>query len=215
MSDPANGGSVYEVLPGTDKLFVQQRFAMMVNRYTISTVSPDGQNIGQPLLHVQQKRMKIKEDIGFFADEGRTQLALRIKARSVFEVAGQYDVELGNGQVIGSLKKRFGSSLLRSTWELRDQQGTVVATAHEKSMFMAVLRRVWGLIPYAENIPFFLPFHFTIFLGEPGTQEVGTYVRIPALRDRYLLDLTGDPQRRIDRRLAAAWTVALDALQDR
>ena len=35
------------------------------------------------------------------------------------------------------------------------------------------------------------------------------------LRDQYVLDLTGDTDRRVDRRIAVALAIALDALQNR
>jgi hypothetical protein len=77
---------------------------------------------------------------------------------------------------------------------------------------MARLRRLWGWIPYVGDIPFFIPFHFEINIGD---RKVGDYSRPPGITDRYVLDLTGDTERKIDRRVAMAFTIALDALQDR
>ncbi len=198
---------------GLDHLFVQQKFAPLVNRYTISTVAPDGRSPAQPLAFVQQKRMKVREQIDFFADEAKTVPLLRLKAQNVFEFRGMTDVLLPSGQVIGTFKKNFGKSLLRSSWTILGQGGQPVATAQESNLFIAILRRVWGLIPILNNVPFFLPFHFDF--ASPDGRPIGRYKRMAALRDRYLLDLSGDPQRWLDRRLALAFTVALDALQDR
>lgn len=201
-----------DALANVDQLFIQQRFALMVNRYDISTVAEDGKSPDQPVCFVQQKRMKILEEINFFADESQKQRVLQLKKRSVMEFHGSTDVLLPDGTVIGQLRKVFGQSLLRSTWEILDTQGNVVATARERSMPMAVLRRIWGFIPYIGDIPFFIPFHFEILIGD---KKVGDYTRPPGLTDRYLLDLRGDTERRIDRRVAMAFTIALDALQDR
>lgn len=196
-----------------DRFFVQQKFAPIANVYRISTVGPDG-NPAEPLAYVRQKRMKIREQIDFFTDESQSVPLMRLRARKVFEFRGMTDVLLPNGgQVIGSVKKNFAKSLLRSSWSVLDPAGREVATAREKSMFFAVLRRVWGLIPFVGDIPYFIPFHFDI-LGPDG-RLLGTYVRRWALRDRYLMDLSGDPQRWLDRRVMMAFTVALDALQDR
>jgi hypothetical protein len=123
------------------------------------------------------------------------------------------DVIVPSGQVIGSFKKEFGKSLLRSSWQILAPNGQVVATAQESNMVIAILRRIWGALPYVGDIPFFIPFHFDI--AYPDGRQIGRYRRIAALRDRYVLDLSGDPQRWLDRRLALAFTVALDALQDR
>jgi uncharacterized protein YxjI len=197
----------------TDQFFVQQQFAPLVNRYRISTVGPDGNSPGEFLCQVQQKRMKIREQIMFFADEARQVPVLELKSRRVMEFRGMVDVLLPDGQVIGVLRKVFGKSLLRSTWEVQDPEGRVVATAQESSQPIAILRRVWGAIPYLGEVPFMLPFHFDI--AAVTGQPLGRYRRIWSIRDRYVLDLTGDPERTLDRRVAMAFTVALDALQDR
>ena len=196
-----------------DRFFVQQQFAPIANIYRISAVGPDG-NPAEPVAYVRQKRMKIREQIDFYADESQSVPLLRLRARKVFEFRGMTDVLLPNGgQVIGSVKKNFAMSLLRSSWSVLDPAGREVATAREKSMFFAVLRRVWALIPFVGDIPYFIPFHFDIH--GPDGRLLGTYVRRWALRDRYLMDLSGDPQRWLDRRVMMAFTVALDALQDR
>ena len=196
-----------------DRFFVQQKFAPIANIYRVSTVGPDG-NPGEPLAFVRQKRMKIREQIDFYTDESQTVPLMRLRARKVFEFRGMTDVLLPDGgQVIGTLRKNFATSLLRSSWSVLDPAGREVATAQEKSMFFAVLRRVWGLIPFIGDVPYFIPFHFDVH--GPDGRLLGTYVRRWALRDRYLMDLSGDPQRWLDRRVMMAFTVALDALQDR
>jgi len=197
----------------TDQFFVQQQFAPLVNRYRISTVAPDGKSPGDFLCQVQQKRMKIREQITFFADEARQVPVLQLRARSIMDFRGMVDVVLPSGEVIGVLRKVFGASLLRSTWELQDPGGAVVATAQESSVPIAVLRRVWGFIPFVGDIPFLLPFHFDV--DAPDGRQLGRYTRIWSVRDRYVLDLAGDSERVLDRRVAMAFTVALDALQDR
>jgi hypothetical protein len=196
----------------TDQFFVQQRFAPLVNLYRISTVGPDGRSEGQPLAYVRQKRMRIREEITFYADEAQREPMLRLKARKVFEFRGRTDVQLPDGQVIGQLQKVFGASLVRSSWQILDARGNVVGTARESSLPMAILRRVWSALPILENIPVTPPFHFDIFVGG---RQIGRFTRLLAFRDRYLMDLTGDPERVLDRRVALAFCVALDALQDR
>lgn len=196
-----------------DRFFVQQKFAPIANIYRISAVGPDG-NPAEPLVYVRQKRMKIREQIDFYTDESQSMPVMRLQARKVFEFRGITDVLLPNGgQVIGSVRKNFARSLLRSSWSVLDPAGREVATAQERSMFFAVLRRVWALIPFVGDVPYFIPFHFEIH--GPDGRLLGTYVRRWALRDRYLMDLSGDPQRWLDRRVMVAFTVALDALQDR
>jgi uncharacterized protein YxjI len=200
-------------IAGLDQLFVQQKFAPIANRYLISTLGPDGRSAGELLAYVEQKRMKIREQIDFFTDETKQVPLMRLRARKVFEFRGMTDVLIPSGQVIGTFQKNFGKSLVRSAWTILAPGGQPLATAQESNLFLALFRRIWGVLPYVGDVPFFLPFHFDLFL--PDGRPIGGYKRVAAIRDRYVLDLSGDPQRWLDRRLALAFTVALDALQDR
>jgi hypothetical protein len=193
-----------------DAYFVDQLIRPIANLYRISTLGPDGSSPGQPLAFVRQKKLAIKEDIRFFADETEAEELFRIKARAVFEVRGRFDVTTPEGERIGLLEKVFGISLLRSTWRIYDANEQQVALAQEKSMPIAILRRAIDLVPYGELIP--ILFQFTILMDG---REVGELRRPIGLRDRYILKLGGDPDRRIDRRVAVALAIALDALQSR
>jgi hypothetical protein len=193
-----------------DAFFVDQLIRPIVNLYRISTLGPDGASPGEPLAFVRQKKLAIKEDIRFFADETEAEELFRIKARAVFEVRGRFDVTTPEGERIGLLEKVFGISLLRSTWRIYDANEQQVALAQEKSMPIAILRRAIDLVPYGELIP--IVFQFTILMDG---REVGELRRPIGLRDRYILKLGGDPDRRIDRRVGVALAIALDALQSR
>jgi hypothetical protein len=193
-----------------DAYFVDQLIRPIANLYRISTLGPDGSSPGQPLAFVRQRKLAIKEDIRFFADETEAEELFRIKARAVFEVRGRFDVTTPEGERIGLLEKVFGISLLRSTWRIYDANEQQVALAQEKSMPIAILRRAIDLVPYGELIP--IVFQFTILVDG---REVGELRRPIGLRDRYILKLGGDPDRRIDRRIAVALAIGLDALQSR
>ena len=202
---------VLERIASLDRFYIQQQFTLVVNKYTVSTVDSSG-GVGEPLLHVKQKRMKVREEIDLYADEDQRQKALQIKRRTVFELQGRTDVKLADGTIIGQLQKAFGKSLLRSTWEILDADGNLVATAQEQSVAVALLRRFGDFIPFAGWITNFLPFHFDIAIDG---RVVGTYIRQITIRDSYVMDLSQDTERRIDRRVAAAFAIALDALQSR
>jgi uncharacterized protein YxjI len=193
-----------------DAYFVDQLIRPIANLYRISTLGADGSSPGQPLAFVRQKKLAIKEDIRFFADETEAEELFRIKARAVFEVRGRFDITTPEGERIGLLEKVFGISLLRSTWRIYDANEQQVALVQEKSMPIAILRRAIDLVPYGELIP--IVFQFTILMDG---REVGELRRPIGLRDRYILKLSGDPDRRIDRRVAVALAIALDALQSR
>jgi uncharacterized protein YxjI len=193
-----------------DAFFIDQLIRPIANLYRISVLGPDGASPGEPLAFVRQKKLALKEDIRFFADDSEQEELFRIKARQLLELRGRYDVTTPEGERIGVLEKVFGRSLLRSTWRVLDAEEQHVATAQEKSMPVAILRRVIDLVPYGELVP--IVFQFVVLMDE---REAGELRRPIGLRDRYILRLGGDPERRIDRRVAVALAIALDALQSR
>lgn len=185
---------------------VKQRITMMVNRYEIRALVPGGEG---PLLAVaQQKRMAFKEQVTFYLDEARTQPVFSFKARQRLDLGATYDVFDGYGQPIGYFRKDFGKSLFRSTWHLG--AAGVEAVGTERNQTIAVLRRLWGFIPYLGDLPVPFVFHFD-FVDAAG-QLVLTSERKRSLRDKYEITVPG---RRLDPRVAAAMAVALDALQSR
>ncbi|MBA2295173.1 MAG: hypothetical protein H0W16_08560 [Actinobacteria bacterium] len=186
-----------------DTFVVDQLIRPIANLYRISAG-------GQPVAFVRQKKFALKEDIRFFADESETTELFRIKARSMLELGGRYDVTAPDGEQIGAVEKVFGRSLLRSTWRLVGVDDRELGVAKERSQLWALVRRAIDLVPYGELIP--IVFHFTI---DSGDRHLGDFTRRLGIRDTYDLDLTGDTERTIDRRLAIALAVALDALQSR
>jgi uncharacterized protein YxjI len=184
-------------LQSLDRFVVRQRITMMVNRYEIRS-SADGEVFAL----AQQKRMTLKEQVTFYADENRSVPVFGFKARNVLDVHGVTDVFDEQGNLIGTFSKAFGASLLRSTWYV-DQPGRPRLTGAERSMPIALLRRFTEID--------FLPYHFD-FVGPDGGEPAMSVERKWAVRDTY--DVTvRDPG--LDRRLAAAMAVALDALQSR
>jgi uncharacterized protein YxjI len=197
-----------------DRFYISQRFTAMVNRYEVSTLGPDEKSAGEPVCFVEQRRMKLKEDLRAFTDDSKTTEVFRIKAQQVWDPRATYDVTDPNGQLIGQLQKVFGKSLLRSTWRIHGADGNEVAWAQERSLFVALVRRFVGLVPFIgeflELLP--IPYHFDYYKGE---DRIGGLERILGVRDRYRLDLSGDTERALDRRVVIALAVGLDALQAR
>jgi len=191
-----------------EHFFVQQRLTMMVNRYEIRAAAPDGSE-GPVVALAQQKRMAFREHVTFYADEDRRNPVFSFRARQRIDLGATYDVLDAEGQPIGWFRKRFGTSLLRSTWELSAADGSAV-TGTERSGGVAIARRLWDVLPIIENFPSPFLFHFD-FTDSSG-QVVMSSERKATLRDRYVVHVPGH---RVDGRVAAAMAVALDALQSR
>ena len=190
-----------------ERFAVEQKITMMVNRYEIRALDADG-NPGAALAVAQQKRMAFKEQVTFYTDESRQTPVFGFKARQRMDLGATYDVTDAQGSPIGSFRKDFGKSLLRSTWHI-DANG-VSATGQERSQGVAIGRRVWEMLPVISEIP--APFVFHFDFHDAGGQLVMSSVRRRSLRDRYVVDVPGG---RLDGRVAAAMAVALDALQSR
>jgi uncharacterized protein YxjI len=197
-----------------DVFLLRQRWAPVINRYEFTLPAADG-SPGEPVCFVEQKRFKFKEDIRFFTDDTKQVEVMRLKARQRFDPAARYDITDADGIKIGEIQKVFGASLLRSTYLLYSASGEETAKATEKSLAVALFRRLVGFIPYVDNVADWLPipYHFVFLRGD---RVLGSNTRRAwKIRDTYTIDLSGDADRTLDRRLVLATAVGMDALQAR
>lgn len=194
-----------------DRYLVDQLIRPIANLYRVTPLAAGETPTGPPVAYVRQKKLAIKEDIRFYADEQETEELFQIKARNILDLGGsRYDVYAGNQQ-IGALEHQFRASLLRSTWRVRDASNQEIATARERSLPMAIARRVIDFVPDVGGlIP--IPYNFDLLMDG---KTIGKMDRKFQLRDRYVLDLSGDHDRQLDRRLAVALAIGLDTLQNR
>jgi uncharacterized protein YxjI len=197
-----------------DRFILRQRIRPVINQYEFTLPTVDGQP-PEHVAFVEQKRFKFKEDIRFYTDETKQHELMRIKARQAFDPRARYDVTAADGTKLGEIQKVFGTSLLRSTYAIFDAQGNEAATATEKSLLVALLRRGVGFVPYVGDFADWLPIPYHFDFKRDGT-VLGTHTRQAwKFRDTYTIDLSGDPQRTLDRRLILAIAVGMDALQAR
>jgi uncharacterized protein YxjI len=194
-----------------DRYLVDQLVRPIANLYRITPLAAGETPAGPPVAYVRQKKLAIKEDIRFYADEQETEELFQIKARNILDLGGsRYDVYAGNKQ-IGALEHQFRASLVRSTWRVRDASNQEIAVARERSLPMAIARRLIDFVPDVGGlIP--IPYNFDLLI-DGGT--IGRLDRKFKLRDSYVLDVSGDHKRSLDRRLAIALAIGLDALQNR
>src|SRR3954447_17125542 len=183
---------------------MRQKLTMMVNRYVISMEGAGGAE-GEMVAFAEQKRMAFREEVTLYTDESRRAVLCRFKARQVIDPSATYDVWDHAGTAIGMFRKDFAKSLTRSTWHL--EQPGIAAVGQERSSGVAVARRLWEMV---SDIPFFIPYHFD-FAAADG-HSVMSVDKTTNFRDRYRIE-AHDPA--LDRRLAIAVSVALDALQSR
>ena len=179
--------------------YVQQKFALTTNRYTLYAANPDG-SLGQLMGLAEQKRMAFKEQVTFFSDETKSRAVFAFKARKRIDLNAGYDITDEAGQQIGFFRKDFGASLLRSTFHVEGPG--YAGTGQERSQLVAIVRRFL-------DIPF-LPIHFD-YVDTDGAPLLGIE-RQGSVRDKYTVHV---PDERVDFRVAAAVAVAMDALMAR
>ena len=195
-----------------DRYLVDQLVRPIANLYRVTPLAAGEAPAGGPVAYVGQKKLAVKERVNFFADEAETQELFHVQARTWLDTGGsRYDVVDVHDGTIGTLHHVLGKSLLRTTWSVANAAGEEIAIARERSQAMAIARRAIDFVPDVGGlIP--IPYNFDILVGG---EVVGTMNRKFQLRDRYVLDLTADPGKALDRRLAIALAVGLDTLQNR
>jgi len=192
----------------TARFHVTQKITPFANQYRVHNDSGNGEP-GTLVAFAKQKRMAFREQFTLFADESGGRPVLQIAADRRIDIRSAMSVtDPATGQLIGRLRKKGAASLVRSTWEL-EQPGLPVVTVTERSVAIAVLRRVWDLVPFVNNVPVPWVFHFDGRL--PGGRKVFSHTRRWGLRDRYVLEV----QSPVDARLAIALAICLDAMQKR
>ena len=199
------------------RLIIEQKLTAIVNKYRILTATAEGA-ADQLVGLAQQKRFAMKEKVMVYSDETRDKLAFTFRAEKVLDVHGRYFVEDTNGKLLGMFKKDFTASLLNSTWKLLDANGNELYVVRESNQALALMRRFGVVIPLigdlVESIVVFLRYHFVI-TDVATNQEVGTYQKMTLVRDHYRLSTDDPAWQRVDWRVWAAMSIALDALQSR
>lgn len=192
------------------KFNIEQKLAPLANQYRV--YNDDKSSL---VAFAQQKRFAMKEKVEFYADEAKSKVVFTVAAEKVMDIHGRFFVRDEAGKQVGSFRKSFKSSLLRSTYELLDVEENLVAIVQERSQNIAVLRRLWGFIPYAGELPFIFRYHFD-FVDPHTKQIVARYNKTTSFRDYY--ELLVDDESLIDKvgwQTLVAQAVMLDVMQGR
>jgi hypothetical protein len=163
---------------------------------------------GNLLCFSKRKALKIKEDIRIYSDEAMTTELLVVRARSVFDFGATYDVvDSRTGQAVGALRRKGLKSILRDEWHILGGGDQQIGTILEDSSLLAVLRRVHDLVTLLS------PQNYSVQLHG---QQIGSIQqnRNPFTL-HYVMDLSGDPQGSLDRRLAIAAALLLVNVEGR
>jgi hypothetical protein len=140
-----------------------------------------------------------KRHVTFYRDEAKGERLLEVLQDEKFAILVQhFTVRDAAGRPFARFTKNFLWDLLQKRWLCDALDGTPLCVAKEE-FWHALLSRTLGKL---------FPMSFNFYT--PDGAHVGTFNRKFTLLDRYVLDLTGDPGRTLDRRVALAMGVMLD-----
>ena len=152
-----------------------------------------------------QKRFKLKEDIRIYVDESKSQEWLKIKQKQIVDAWGGYDImDSQTGEHIGTVRRKFWASVLRTRWHLLDAAGNEIGMLIEDSMGYALARRILlGIL---------LPKKFHIEIGGGGE-----FVTMRQMFNPFIKKLVVNipPSHPLDRRFIAGLAIVIAAIDGR
>ena len=161
---------------------------------------------GKLVLFSEQKMFRLREDIRVYADEGKQQEVLMVKARQIIDFAAAYDVvDSATGEKVGALRRKGWNSIVRDEWEVLDAQDQPIGKLFEDSVGLALLRRLL--------LGSLLPQNYDLTIGQ--TRAADPKQRFNLFRYELDLDLSMDTARQLDPRLGIAAAILLAAVEGR
>lgn len=146
-------------------------------------------------------------DIRIFTDESEQWQVLLISQDNKFGLHHWYTLHDAAGQPVARAKRNLIKAIWRRGWVAETMDGRPICRVREDSLVLAILRRylgpLWGLLRTNFDLLY------------PDMTPFGEYNRKFAIRDHYLLNLHGDPEFLVDRRVVLAIAVLLDTGEGR
>lgn len=154
--------------------------------------------------------LSAKRHVTFYRDESRGAPLLQVlQDKKAQLIVATYTVLDAAGRPLARLRKNYLYNIFRKRWYVvAPDSERVIAMALEDSLILSMLRRLLG--------PLFgiLRTNFVITRGE-SEDVIGEFNRKFTLLDRYVLDMSADRGRYLDRRIAVALGLMLDTGEKR
>jgi uncharacterized protein YxjI len=163
-----------------------------------------GAVLGVVALLVVAIALSKKRHITFYRDSTKRQRLLDVLQDKKFQpITRTYTVRDAQGRPLARFAKNWLYNVFRRRWYVFAPDGRLAYVAKEDSIILSLLRRLLG--------SFFGLLRTNFLILTPGTDDVvGEFQRKFTILDRYVLDMSPDPQRLVDRRIALALGVMLD-----
>lgn len=157
---------------------------------------------------VAAQALSRKRHVSVYRDDTKAELLLKvIQERKIQILTAGYTVTGPEDAVIGRLEKKYLHNILRKRWYGLAPGGAGLFVAKEDSIILSILRRFLGSFFGLLRTNFIVLGKDDVLLGE--------FNRKMTILDRYVLDMSEDSLRSVDRRLALALGVMLDTGEKR
>lgn len=144
--------------------------------------------------------------VTFFRDESQRDRLLEVQQlNKIMFPSAFFAIRDAAGNELARLSKNYLFDIFRKQWLCTLPGGKPICLAKEDSIILSLLRRLLGPLFGVLRTNF-------IFVRPDGDEDhiLGEFNRKLTLLDRYVLDLTADRNRELDRRVAVALGVMLD-----
>ena len=149
-----------------------------------------------------------KRHVTIYRDESKAETLLNISQDHRIQLlTAAYTVLDQQGKPIAKLFKKRLHNILRKRWYCHDGAGALLFTAKEDSMILSILRLFLG--------SFFGLLRTNYIIFDRSGNILGEFNRKLTILDRYVLDMSADSLRSVDRRVALAMGVLLDSGEKR
>ncbi|HEV8399599.1 MAG TPA: hypothetical protein VGQ18_07135 [Gemmatimonadales bacterium] len=148
--------------------------------------------------------LSVKRHVTFYRDASKRDRLIEVLQDKKWQpITATYTVRDFRGKPLAKFAKNILYNLFRKRWYIHAPDGRVLFLAKEDSVILSLLRRLLGPMMGLLRTNF-------IILRPDSEDVIGEFKRKFTILDRYVLDMTGDPQRLMDRRVALALGVMLD-----
>jgi uncharacterized protein YxjI len=148
--------------------------------------------------------LSAKRHVTFYRDGSKRDRLIEVLQDKKWQpITMTYTVRDFRGKPLARFAKNILYNLIRKRWYVYGPDGRLQFIAKEDSVILSLLRRFLG--------PMFGLLRTNFIIIRPDSEDViGEFKRKFTILDRYVLDMSGDPQRLMDRRVALALGVMLD-----
>lgn len=148
--------------------------------------------------------LSAKRHVTFYRDGSKREILLDIIQDKKWQLINRtYTMRDFRGQPLARLAKNWLYNLFRKRWYVYGPDGGLLYVAKEDSVILSLARRFLG--------PVFGFLRTNFIILRPDSQDVvGEFKRKFTILDRYVLDMSGDRERLMDRRIALGLGVMLD-----